>query len=206
MSECLLCENKLTSRPSWQSLLTLESKTLICQDCKIMFKPFDSITEETTLDNITSLYIYNEAMRNFLHQFKFLQDVALAGVFENELRAAINSKVNIIPIPMHPKKKVTRTFAHVEELLKSANVAYDNILEKVDEESMGERSKSERLAMAPLFKIKSDVIIKNEKYILIDDIYTTGTTLRHAALLLKEAGAIKVEAVTLIRATLNEKN
>ena len=204
MSECLLCEKELTSKPSWKSLLTLEEQTIICLDCSKMFKPADTIIEDTTLDGLTSLYTYNEAMRDYLHQFKFLQDVALAAVFGNELRAVLKSKVNVIPIPMHPKKKIARTFAHVEELLKSARIPYGDILEKVDEESMGEKSKQERLTMSPLFKLKPNVMIKPEMYTLVDDIYTTGTTLRHAALLLKEAGATKIEAVTLIRATLND--
>lgn len=203
MKECLLCEKVLTVKPSWGSLLTLEKETFICLDCSKMFKHADTINEDLSLDGLTSLYIYNEAMRDYLHQFKFLQDVALAAVFGNDLRSVLKGKVNIVPIPMHPKKKSARTFAHVEELLKSARIPYIDILEKVDEESMGEKSKQERLAMSSLFKLKPNVTIKPEMYILVDDIYTTGTTLRHAAMLLKEAGAIKVEAVTLIRANLN---
>ena len=54
--------------------------------------------------------------------------------------------------------------------------------------------------MRPLFAIKQGIVIQNTTYILIDDIYTTGTTLRHAATVLREAGAERVEAVTLIRA------
>ena len=30
----------------------------------------------------------------------------------------------IVPIPMHPEKKIQRTFAHVDELLKSAGIPY----------------------------------------------------------------------------------
>ena len=65
---------------------------------------------------------------------------------------------------------------------------------------MGEKSKQQRLAMEPLFTIKPETTIQPGTYILVDDIYTTGTTLRHAATVLKEAGATRVEAVTLIRA------
>ncbi|MCZ2257268.1 ComF family protein [Sporosarcina sp. G11-34] len=204
MNECLLCEKELSSKPSWKSLLALEEETFICLDCSKKFKHADTSNEATTLDGLVSLYTYNEAMRDYLHQFKFLQDVALADVFANELRTVLKSKVNIVPIPMHPNKKVARTFAHVEELLKSAQIPYIDILEKIDEESMGEKSKQERLAMSPLFRFKQSTVIKPETYLLIDDIYTTGTTLNHAARLLKEAGAAKVEAVTLIRAILND--
>ena len=35
------------------------------------------------VDHITSIYTYNEPMREYLHQYKFLQDVALAGSSRN---------------------------------------------------------------------------------------------------------------------------
>ncbi|WP_285885297.1 ComF family protein [Cytobacillus oceanisediminis] len=41
--------------------------------------------------------------------------------------------------------------------------------------------------------------IKNKKIILIDDIYTTGSTLYHAAKVLKAGGAASVCSVTLAR-------
>ena len=200
MTECLLWEKELSAKPSWKSLLALEEETFTCQDCSKMFKRADTINEATTLDGLISLYTYNEAMRDYLHQFKFLQDVALAGVFANELETILKGKTTIVPIPMHPLKKVTRTFAHVEELLNYARVPYSDVLEKNGMEAMGEKSKEQRLKMPPLFTLKEDAIIKPETYILVDDIYTTGTTLRHAAKILKEAGATRVEAVTLIRA------
>lgn len=65
---------------------------------------------------------------------------------------------------------------------------------------MGEKTKAQRQAMKPLFSIKEETIIRPSTYILVDDIYTTGTTLRHAATVLKQAGATRVEALTLIRA------
>ena len=204
MNECLLCEKSMTNNPSWKSLLALDEQTFICHDCSNMFKHADTKIEDTTLDKVTSLYTYNEAMRDYLHQFKFLQDIALADVFGNDLHSILKSKVNVVPIPMHPNKKIARTFAHVDELLNSARIPYMDILEKNDEEVMGEKSKGERLAITPLFKLKPNVTIKQEAYVLVDDIYTTGTTLRHAANVLKQAGATRVEAVTLIRAELND--
>lgn len=200
MKECLLCEQPLASMPSWRSFLGLDEQAIICADCSNSFKRADIKEEGTTVDNITSLYKYNEAMKEFLHQFKFLQDVALAAVFADDLRRVLKKDATIIPIPMHPAKKVARTFAQVEELLKSANVPYLDALEKTDIASMGEKSKAERLAMPPLFKVKRDMTIKPTTYIVVDDIYTTGTTLHHAATALKDAGATRVEAVTLIRA------
>ncbi|MCM3711674.1 ComF family protein [Sporosarcina luteola] len=198
---CLLCEQKLASSPSWQLLLAIENTSLICEDCSKSFERVDIKEEDDVVDQVTSIYTYNEPMREYLHQFKFLQDVALAGVFANELRTELARKDDIIvPIPMHPQKKIERTFAHVEEMLTAARIPFEDLLIKKNTEVMGEKTREERLAMRNLFSIKPGSDVKNKTYILIDDIYTTGTTLRHAATVLKEAGAERVEAVTLIRA------
>ncbi|MER2090489.1 MAG: ComF family protein, partial [Sporosarcina sp.] len=89
MNECLLCEQKIASAPSWKALVALEKQTAICQDCSKKFQRADIKEEDKLLDQVTSLYTYNEAMREYLHQFKFLQDVALASVFANELRTLL---------------------------------------------------------------------------------------------------------------------
>lgn len=200
MNNCLLCETSIASNPSWKSLLALDRQTNICRNCSKKFQHADIKEEDTVLDQVKSLYTYNEAMREYLHQFKFLKDVALASVFANELRTYLKGNATIVPIPMHPEKRIERTFAHIDELLKSARIPFTHLLEKTGPEAMGEKSKAERLTMEPLFTLKPGTTVQSGTYIVIDDIYTTGTTLCHAATVLKEAGATRVEAVTLIRA------
>ena len=115
---CLLCEQRLANTPSWQSLFAIEKSLLLCEACSKSFERVDINERGDILDHVKSLYTYNEAMRNYLHQYKFLQDVALAGVFAAELRNELKRKnAIIVPIPMHPDKKIERTFSHVDELL-----------------------------------------------------------------------------------------
>jgi competence protein ComFC len=197
---CLLCDKTMTQITSWRSLVGLDERRIICPVCLSKFEHVGSKVESSIIDCVTSLYTYNDAMRDYLHQFKFLQDVALAGVFANELRPHLKRDAVVVPIPMHPEKRIARTFAHVDEILIQARIPYRHVLEKSNVEAMGEKSKEERLAMRPLFTLKPQTTIKPHTYILIDDIYTTGTTLLHAATVLKEAGAKRVEAITLIRA------
>ncbi|MEA0554046.1 ComF family protein [Lysinibacillus irui] len=138
-------------------------------------------------------------MKDFLHQFKFLQDVALAKVFRQELYTRFKKeKATIIPIPMHPLKQQERTFSHTEELLKAAHVPYIQLLEKTTTETQSSKNREQRIHSAPLFRLMTDVHVEHKDYLLFDDIKTTGTTLQHAADVLKQAGAKNVQYFTLI--------
>jgi competence protein ComFC len=137
-------------------------------------------------------------MKSYLHQYKFLQDVALAQVFAEEVRLAFESREGIVvPIPMHPEKLLQRTFAQVDELLNYAGIQFKDLLTKTAASEQGKKTKKERLEACPLFEVKENIEAQN--YILFDDIYTTGTTIHHAAKVLKGAGAKRVDAITLIK-------
>lgn len=199
---CLLCDKSLDSQPTWQQLVGIAKNSSICPPCFDLFERIDQREEATDewLDCIHSLYAYNEQGRDYLHRFKFMQDIALATVFASDLRSVLNhSKSIIVPIPMHPENKKQRTFAQVDALLESANIPYEQLLLKTTESVMGEKNRAERLEMTELFEAFADILDNEQVYILVDDIYTTGTTLRHAARALKERGAKRVHAVTLFR-------
>ncbi|PIC75927.1 amidophosphoribosyltransferase [Sporosarcina sp. P19] len=197
---CLLCDKTLHDQPTWQHFLGIQKDAFACSICFEKFERIDRVIEGDVLDSVDSLYAYNEAAREYLHQFKFMQDVALAQIFAPSLRSVLNdSKKIVVPIPMHPINKRKRTFSQVDALLEAAKIPYQSLLEKTTESVMGEKSRSERLAMTELFRVTADIQRNEAVYVLVDDIYTTGTTLRHAAEALKQRGVQRVEAVTLFR-------
>ncbi|MEK4484788.1 ComF family protein [Psychrobacillus sp. FSL H8-0484] len=204
---CLLCGSNFQSPPTWRSLILYELAAYACSRCwskfekaetEIDFLNFKGTRYEGAVDSVTSLYSYNEAMKSYLHQYKFLQDVALSHIFAEELRHVFEKREGIVvPIPMHPEKLVLRTFAQVDELLNSAGIPFQHILAKTATSEQGKKSKKERLEANPLFEVIGKVEELN--YILFDDIYTTGATIHHAAKVLKETGARRVDAITLIK-------
>lgn len=216
---CYLCGNQLETNPSWRDLFFLDKPETICRPCREEFNPIhggcricgasgeEVCSEcshwETTefgamIDSGKCLYAYNPAMKEYLHQFKFLQDAVLAEVFADELAKAVKkTKAVAVPIPMNPLKLKVRTFAQVDSMLESGGVKFLHLLNK-NEEIQGEKTREERLATRGLFTLNGNPLPK--KIVLIDDMYTTGTTLRLAAKLLKEAGAEEISFIALIRA------
>lgn len=189
-TRCLICSQSLNTIISWKTLLIKQFLPTICERCNSYFQRSNSST---------ALYQYNDHMKDFLHQFKFLQDVALAKVFRQELYTRFKKeKATIIPIPMHPLKQQERTFSHTEELLKAAHVPYIQLLEKTTTETQSSKNREQRIHAAPLFRLMTDVHVEHKDYLLFDDIKTTGTTLQHAADVLKQAGAKNVQYFTLI--------
>lgn len=216
---CYLCENRLDLKPSWRDLFFVDPEESICVNCRTRFEKNGNGCRicgadgsemcrecshwETTgfrgvIDSGNCLYAYNEAMKDYFHQFKFLQDVVLAEVFAEELADAVRkTKAIAVPIPMNQTKLKKRTFAQVDSMLDAGRVDYIHLLEK-NEEVQGEKTKEERMVTRGLFTLNGKPVPKN--IVLVDDMYTTGTTLRLAAKLLKEAGAETVKFVALIRA------
>ncbi|TQR17657.1 ComF family protein [Psychrobacillus soli] len=204
---CLLCGTNFQPAPTWRRLFLYEKESSTCNRCfckftksnaTIQFDDFKGTRYEGVVDTVTSLYAYNEAMKSYLHQYKFLQDVALAQVFSATLHEAFEGKEGIVvPIPMHPEKLVQRTFAQVDELLNSAGIPFQHLLAKTATTEQGKKTRKERLEASPLFEVTTKIEARD--YILFDDIYTTGATIHHAAKLLKDAGATRVEAITLIK-------
>ena len=192
---CLLCDRELQQNIGWKELLLNTLPQTICPGCEQRFQRIEQQQEE----GVVSLFHYNEAMKDYLHRYKFLHDILLAKVFSKILHEQLKDETRlIIPIPMHPENLKLRTFAHVDELLKAAKISFANQLTKLSKEQQSLKSREERLKTPQLFEVINPTAIKDKNLLVVDDIYTTGTTLNHAKKVLLEAGAKTVDGFTLI--------
>ncbi|HWL11994.1 MAG TPA: ComF family protein [Ureibacillus sp.] len=193
---CLLCNSALEEPSTWKTLLSNQFPRTTCLHCEEKFESFEG---EVSAELI-SLYKYNDCMKDYLHRYKFMHDVLLAKVFRQRIRQALSKRKEIIvPIPMHPEKLKERTFSHVDELLNEANISYEHFLEKITTETQGGKSRQERINAPQIFTLRENQNPRDKNFIIIDDIYTTGTTVNQAKQILLEAGAQSVTAFTLIR-------
>lgn len=192
---CLLCGDSINKGVTWKQLLTNYFKKSVCEQCEKKFERYDNKDTE-----VYSLYQYNQPMRDYIHRYKFLHDVILARVFQESIHQYLSKRREIIvPIPIQLDKKRERTFAHVDELLIQGRIPFTHYLEKITKETQLGKTRIERIHSPQLFQLKDDKIVSGKEFIIVDDIFTTGTTIQHAKKVLYDAGAKKVTAFTLIR-------
>lgn len=147
-----------------------------------------------------SLYHYNDFLKEYLARYKYRGDYALAKAFSHTIKSYF-TKIeydHIIPIPLSDERLYERGFNQSTALLEEAEVRPSHILTRLHSEKQSKKSRAERLRQVQVFQLR-ECDVKGKSILLFDDIYTTGTTLRQAAKLLKEAGAAEISSLTLAR-------
>lgn len=150
-----------------------------------------------------ALYEYNQQMKDFMKQYKFNGDYYLRKVFSGQIHQQLKKCPDVIvPIPVGRDTMLTRGFNQVTGLLELVN--YSNILKvkaKRKAVRQSEKNRRQRIELIQPFELiqSQKYLIENQSILLVDDVYTTGTTIRHAASLLYHAGATSVRGLTLAR-------
>lgn len=223
---CLICYKDLEPATTWATFFDVSNKCL-CKECGQQFErisnvaPFQCkkcmrpIEDEVNLcgdcfawgerfngrDPLFknhSIFSYNSFMKDTMTLFKYRGDYELIKVFREDVLKALQpfKDFTFVPIPLSEERFLERGFNQAEAIVNLTGETVVDILERVHSEKQSKRSKRERLFSENPFKIKDD---PPNKVMLIDDLYTTGTTLRQAAQLLLESGAKVVQSFTLIR-------
>jgi competence protein ComFC len=169
-----------------------------CYDCIRWEKDPDW---EGVLNRNISLYTYNDFLQELIARYKYRGDYILANVFKLKLLRNIETLKPdlIIPIPLSTERLYERGFNQAEALITSAGQTPSHPLTRNHTEKQSKKSREERIHLSEIFKINSSATIEAKNILLIDDIYTTGSTLRHAALPLKQAGAANIMSLTMAR-------
>lgn len=148
--------------------------------------------------------------RELIHQFKYegagylLRDFLTLFESTPGLKEYIDGSL-LVPVPLHPRKFRERGFNQSEALCQaflrlqpSAQLA-DILIRTVDTPSQTLFSRKERMRnLRSAFKLnlnaKSDL---HARYLIVDDVFTTGSTLNACARTLKKGGISRIDILTL---------
>ena len=222
--DCRICEQPLTNItripvcPACLALPKPLQAEFFCRACRTPFVdayPLDehdlcTVCREglANFDAAYSFGSYEGTLQQLIHLFKYAKVETLGQPLSRFLLQALPLEANfdlIIAMPMHWRKRWERGFNQAELLAAPVARRYGlplaNNLRRArytrSQAGLTESGRRENLRGS--FRLHRPERIKGKRILLIDDVFTTGSTLRAAAAILKSAGAAHVAALTLAR-------
>jgi ComF family protein len=181
----------------------------ICPVCRRIERPFERAIAYGS---------YNGGLRELIHLLKFngvRPAAAVLGRMLAESVAALETEfgqatVVVIPVPLFKGKGHQRGFNQAELIARAAlkvhpagqrlQLRADLLLRTRDTHSqIGLTSHQRRENMRGAFRVARAAEVTGREVLLVDDVYTTGTTASECARVLRRAGAAKVWVATVAR-------
>lgn len=159
-------------------------------------------------DTAYSFGSYEGPLQQLIHLLKYGKVETLAGPMARLLVRALPLEQTfdaVIAMPMHWRKRWERGFNQAELLALPVARRYGlklsaNLRRKRYTKPQAGLTEAERREnLKGSFRVRKAGQIAGKRILLIDDVFTTGATLRAAAAELKAAGAAHVSALTLAR-------
>ncbi|MEH7225045.1 ComF family protein [Bacillus sp. JJ1566] len=148
-----------------------------------------------------SIYLYNDFAKDVISLYKFRGDYAISFIFKTPLKKAFKIHFNpsylVVPIPLSDKRLYERGFNQAKALAELLDVPVHGVLDRAHLEKQSKKSRDERISGENVFRVTD--VVQDKSILLVDDIYTTGSTLRQAGFVLLKAGAKSVSSLTLMR-------
>jgi ComF family protein len=161
------------------------------------------IKEEHAFDFARSALLFTSTLREIVHHLKYSGRVSLANPLRQILKECLDREPFtgrlIIPVPLHRSRQRQRGFNQAELIAAGLGrpVTTRLLLRRKNTPSQTGLTRAERRRnLAGAFEVRGKVM---ENVIVVDDVYTTGSTMDEIARTLKRAGAVRVEVLTVAR-------
>ena len=163
---------------------------------------------------VRSFFEYSDILRGIILEIKFgkkahkmisLADVALS--FTEDISGDYLNFDAIVPVPLHANRLKERGFNQAEVFARKVADAWglsyrgDLCIRKTDTIPQAMMSADNRRGnVSDVFSITEDADVSGKKFVLVDDVFTSGETLNSLARTLKEYGAEAIVCVTICTA------
>ena len=130
---------------------------------------------------VQGLYIYRNQTREMIIQYKELKDEALYQLFLQpylkDLKKQYHNHI-LVCVPSFESKNQERGFHTVEKLFEPLGLECWDILEKTADISQKEIPYGQRANIHEHLKLKTEIRKVNRPCLLVDDVLTTGSTIK----------------------------
>jgi ComF family protein len=204
-SFCACCNERLANEQSFQ----VDRNESLCPVCE---------SEEPAFGMAAAYGSYETGLRELIHLLKYDNVRPAANVLGSMLGQVIvrlqpafgANEVLVVPIPLHRTKQRQRGFNQAELIARAAlkhrpaGIRFElnpHLLERrrVTQSQIGLTQHQRRANLRGAFKVVEPEKIAGREILLVDDVYTTGTTVSECARVLSRAGAAEIWVATVAR-------
>lgn len=222
---CLWCHEEIIPDVTWTNLIRIQDDIKVCRKCKDQFpfiqgpccktcsrpmkregicedcRRWDSSEWKGLLQQNISVFSYSPFMKDVMTRWKYRGDYVLIHMFEKELKKKFSEHFSdldavLVPIPLSEERLQERGFNQAEAVASLLPFPIKNALVRIRNEKQAKKTRAQRLLSSNPFQPTQNI---HQPVILIDDLYTTGMTMRWAAQILMACGTPQVFSYTLIR-------
>jgi ComF family protein len=183
--KCRKCGRPLTSDAS-----------IICGDC---------LQDGPAFESAGSFGLYEGALRKAINLLKYHNVIRLSKPLSDILLQIEIPRVDaVLPVPLYKKRLRQREFNQSALIAKysaeglGSVLVTDSLVKTIDTKpQVGLSSDQRRKNMKNAFRVQNSEAIQGKDILLIDDVSTTGATIRECSKVLKKAGAGSIHVLTL---------
>jgi ComF family protein len=176
-----------------------EGPDRVCGDCQTDPPPFA---------RARAAALYDGPVAQAITGFKFSRQLAFLPVMQHWLKRSLCRELVaaadlLAPVPLHPKRIKKRGFNQSLLLARAfpeVPVGRETLVRtRHTVPQVGLNPKERRDNVKGAFVVTDPALVKGKQVLLVDDLYTTGATVKECARVLRKAGAQRVEVLTVAR-------
>lgn len=226
-STCLTCERFVDRQggccPQCWGQLRFVTKPF----CPVMGTPFsidmgdnflsaEAIANPPPFDKLRTVLLYDDLARKLVSSIKYSDRADLLRWVANWMNVSgseiINEIDSIIPVPLHPSRLRQRRFNQAGELaLRLAKLNEKEFMPEVlirrkptrQQVGLNESERAKNVSGAFAVPQEMKITLKGKRVLLIDDVYTTGATVKSATRALKRGGASQINVLVFAKVETN---
>lgn len=179
------------------------NKHNICYKC---FNELMVIKEKTIIDKYEclSIYAYQDKIKELIYQFKVLKDYELKDIFLEFFLDELNLRYFNFIITYAPSYYLDdeeRGFNHVEAIFSCLGNKKIKLFKKKSNSKQSDQKFSERKNISKHIELNKTNLKGIKKILIVDDVLTSGNTLKACADLLYKEGITNIKFLTISKAS-----
>lgn len=220
---CLACDAPVTTADTLCAACFRELRPITAPLCPVLGLPFavsigpearsaEAIADPPPFDRARSAVVYNDVARALVGKLKYGDRPELARFCARLLAQAGHelwgSDAVLLPVPLHVTRQFSRRYNQSTELARAlgriVGLPVDPALvrrKRATRQQVGLSASARQRNVAGAFAAHPDLgaRLRGRRVIIVDDVVTTGSTVKTITRALKSAGALRVDVVSFAR-------